>query len=212
MAADATAGGGNAARARVSAGTRTSFSAGCRGMRAPAPRPGRRRSCDSSDGVALPRRRYLGTSPASRHRTCSTRPAHPSCGAAPATSARVPRSAGARRCSLRRALAPKPQREPQAGVEMADVADGFLQQVPDGQGARAGTPVCNAARPSGDLRRGTQGRSGGHAGRHGLRAELVRREVIDVDDVHHLAIVVAQHRRLRLADDAGGGGLLDLRR
>jgi len=30
-----------------------------------------------------------------------------------------------------------------------------------------------------------------------LHAELVRREIVDVDDVHDLAIVVAQHRSFR---------------
>src|SRR5262249_24128875 len=46
----------------------------------------------------------------------------------------------------------------------------------------------------------------------GLRTELVRREIIDVDDRHDLTIIVAQEPGLGLRDDAGGESLLDLTR
>src|SRR5688500_16408747 len=42
--------------------------------------------------------------------------------------------------------------------------------------------------------------------------ELVRLEVVDVDDLHHLAVVFAQLRRLGLGDDPGRLRLADLPR
>src|SRR5204863_8135043 len=50
-------------------------------------------------------------------------------------------------------------------------------------------------------------------GRRGReRAELARVEVIDMDQLHDLAVVLAQRRRLGLGHDAGGERLLDASR
>src|SRR3569833_3328976 len=48
--------------------------------------------------------------------------------------------------------------------------------------------------------------------RLGLSAQLVGREVIDIDDFHDLAVVVTQRRRFSFRDDADGECLLDLAR
>src|SRR5437879_13697309 len=50
-------------------------------------------------------------------------------------------------------------------------------------------------------------------GRRGReRAELARIEVIDMDELHDLAVVLAQRRRLGLGHEAGGERLLDASR
>src|SRR5689334_12833781 len=44
----------------------------------------------------------------------------------------------------------------------------------------------------------------------GLGRELVRIEIVDADEIHHLAVVVAQHRGFGLGDDSHGERLRDL--
>src|SRR6266480_7380093 len=72
------------------------------------------------------------------------------------------------------------------------------------------TRMERAAPPcSSDVRAGPRGRL---RRRCAKGAELVRLEVIDVNQIHHLAIVVAQRRRFGFRDDAGGERLLDASR
>src|SRR5262245_27190862 len=94
-----------------------------------------------------------------------------------------------------------------AGTGNACVAGSAAGSV----GLTTGTWDSLIDRFSCDVEAGHRRRAGVRFRLH-FRGELVRLEIIDVDDLHDLAIVVAQHGRFGFGNDAGRERLRDLAR
>src|SRR6185437_3131357 len=90
------------------------------------------------------------------------------------------------------------------------VLHGHPFQCPRPRAAAAAAAEARASATSGDVDTRSRGRS--VLVRLRERTELVLREIIDVDEIHTLAIVFAQRRRLGLRDEIQGERLLNLAR